>query len=594
MDMLDIDISRFLKQQQLPDSYCQLTERWFAALAEDIAAHQKSANRPLVIGINGAQGSGKSTLAQLLVFLLQQQYQLKALSLSLDDFYFSRSERETLAQGIHPLLATRGAPGTHDIALARKTISDLIQQRLPVTIPRFNKATDDRFPQQDFDRMEHAVDIVVLEGWCLGAQPQSEQELAVAVNDLEANEDQDRHWRRYVNEQLALFYPKLFELIDIWVMLKAPSFDCVFRWRAEQENKLRQSQITQPDPATKQLMDDAAIARFIKFYQRITEHTLKTLPAKVHYLFELDAQRNIIKLQQHDLKLASRNQEKKWLIFTDMDGSLLDHYSYRFDEAVPTLELLEKNHIPLIPVSSKTQAELELLRNNLNNAHPFIVENGAAVFIPVGYFDKQPAGTIEKGTFWVKEFVEPRKKWQALIAELRPQYNDQFITFADAGIDGIIAMTGLNVHTAARAARRQYGEPVSWLGNGNLRQQFIRELIQRGAFVLEGGRFLHVSGDCDKGRALQWLADVYQQFSPAHTVVTLAIGDSPNDKAMLEQADYALLVRSPVHALPEIERDNNLYVSTRTGPKGWAEGVTQILGAMLHSNSSTLPRGHHG
>jgi mannosyl-3-phosphoglycerate phosphatase family protein len=286
--------------------------------------------------------------------------------------------------------------------------------------------------------------------------------------------------------------------------------------------------------------------------------------------------------------------QQQWLIFTDMDGSLLDHHNYHFDEAVPTLEALEAQHIPVIPVTSKTQAEVELLRDSLQNTHPFIVENGAAVFIPEGYFPQQPDGTVEKDGYWVKEFVAPRAHWQSIIEQLRPNYSDQFKTFADAGIDGIIAMTGLNVHAAARAARRQFGEPVSWQGNGKLKQQFIDEVTAAGAQVLEGGRFLHVSGDCDKGRALRWLEQVYQLQSPTQQMVSLAIGDSQNDRAMLEQADHALLIRSPVHPLPEVCRSSNLSISTHTGPKGWAEGVNKILDAMLHSDLSKQPRGNHG
>jgi predicted mannosyl-3-phosphoglycerate phosphatase (HAD superfamily) len=131
-------------------------------------------------------------------------------------------------------------------------------------------------------------------------------------------------------------------------------------------------------------------------------------------------------------------------------------------------------------------------------------------------------------------------------------------------------------------------------GNGNLKQQFIEELQQAGAHILEGGRFMHVSGDCDKGRALQWLTQIFQAAEPDKTMLSLAIGDSQNDQALLEQADYALLIRSPVHPLPTVNREQNLTISTHTGPKGWAEGVNQILDATLHPDSSTQPRGNHG
>ncbi|GLP98613.1 hypothetical protein GCM10007891_04670 [Methylophaga thalassica] len=592
MDMLNIDISDFLQKHQLPDSYQTLARDWYLPIIEEIATHQNSAKRTITIGINGAQGSGKSTLAQLAVYVLTQHYSLSVVSLSLDDFYFTRQERTQLGQGIHPLLATRGVPGTHDITLARRTITQLIHQQFPVSIPRFNKAEDDRFPVESAEIITHPVDVIVLEGWCLGAEAQHESSLIQPVNDLEETEDKDLAWRRYVNEQLARFYPKLFELIDIWIMLKAPSFDCVFQWRLEQENKLKRS-LSESDKQT-QIMDEKAVGRFIKFYQRITENTLNTLPKKVNYLFELDENRQITKLTRPTQSTLNTDLPCQWLVFTDMDGSLLDHHNYHFDEAIPTLTALEQNHIPVIPVTSKTAAEVELIRDSLANHHPFIIENGAAVYIPQDYFEKQPEGTEKRGKYWVKSFVQPRSYWQSLINQLRPKYQNDFVTFADAGIDGIIAMTGLNVHAAACAARREFGEPVSWHGNGNLKQQFIAELNALGANILEGGRFLHVSGQCDKGRALKWLTDMYQNTMPEQVIQTLAIGDSQNDKAMLEQADHALVIRSPVHGLPDIDRTHNLTVSTFFGPKGWAEGVTQIIDAKLHSDSFNLPRGNHG
>ncbi len=264
-----------------------------------------------------------------------------------------------------------------------------------------------------------------------------------------------------------------------------------------------------------------------------------------------------------------------------MDGSLLDHYTYQFAEAIPALTALKQRRIPVIPITSKTQAELELLRQQLDVQHPFVVENGAAVFIPKAYFDSQPADTVESGQYWVKEFVERRATWQALIEQVGPRFCDQFVTFAQAGTDGIMTMTGLSHAQAVNAGRRQYGEPVSWLGDASLKRQFVDELTALGAAlgvtVLEGGRFLHVSGPADKGLALQWLAQIYQAQIADKTVMTLALGDSDNDKAMLEVADCAVLVRSPVHEPPLIKRNDNLFVSTHTGPRGWTEGVLNYI-----------------
>ena len=571
----------FIVKHQLPKSYVDTIHNWFEPVAQEIASHQKDAGMPLVIGINGAQGSGKSTLADLLVYLLTTQHSLSAVAMSIDDFYYTREQRVQLANTVHPLLATRGVPGTHDIALAEKTIQSLRHFQAAVAVPKFNKAIDDRLAESEWPIINKPVDVIVLEGWCLGAQAQTEADLQQAVNDLEQDEDPQAIWRCYVNQQLKDNYSNLFKLIDTWIMLKAPSFDCVFNWRLEQENKLRLS-LSQNPTTTKQdidkIMDDKAVGRFIKFYQRITQDLLTTLPNKVNYLYELDENRVI-----QSLNYPQQSKTSDVVIFTDMDGSLLDHYDYNHQAADLLLKQLEANNIPVIPNTSKTFAELLNIRKSLNNQHPFIVENGAAVFIPVGYFTQQPADTRQEGEFWLKEFVESREYWQSLLAVLPDKFNGCYTSFAQSSIDDIMAMTGLNRESAICSSQRAYGEPLAWVGSEEDKLEFISLLNKRGATILQGGRFMHISGSCDKGQALQWLMQQYQEHSEKR-LTSIAIGDSQNDIKMLEQADIALLIRSPVHPLPTLERNNNLYISDSTGPEGWNEGVNTILGAMKHQS----------
>jgi len=294
-----LDISAFLKKHQLPERYANEVESWFLPIIQDIVKQQQVANRPIIVGINGTQGSGKSTLADLLVFFFQQQYQLNAIALSIDDFYLTQQQRQTLAQTIHPLMATRGVPGTHDVILANETLQQLIANEGATLIPRFNKAIDDRYPQSEWDVVTAPMDIIVLEGWCLGAEAQAESDLLVAVNDLEVNEDAQGVWRNYVNQQLLNEYPPLFKRIDSWIMLQAPSFACVFKWRLEQEHKLRDKLSKQGQLTDNKVMDDVAVGLFIKFYQRITECLLKVLPAKVDYLLALDENRVIQQFSRH-------------------------------------------------------------------------------------------------------------------------------------------------------------------------------------------------------------------------------------------------------------------------------------------------------
>lgn len=565
--LLDLDLSAFLTAHKLPDAYVSTARQWFNALAQSIADQQQKMQQPIVVGINGTQGSGKSTLADFLVYALQNAFGLSAVALSLDDFYLTKAERNQLAKDVHPLLATRGVPGTHETQLAIQSIQALKNKQLPVAVPRFNKAVDDRAEQAEI--IDQPLDVVIFEGWCVGAQAQSEESLTSPANALEAQEDATGTWREYVNAALAADYQTLFGMMDVMVMLKAPSFDCVYAWRLEQEDKLRAK-----TGGGKQVMSPEEVARFIQFYQRVTEHTLQTLPARADYVYTLDAQRQITDLSRKENTLSQ--QTTQWLIFTDMDGTLLDHHTYSFAPAEPMLNAMATNDIPVMPITSKTQAELETLRKALNNQHPFIIENGAAVFIPQGYFAKQPAETTAEGDYWVKSFVAPRAHWQSLINKVSGHYQGQFTTFAQAGIDGIIEMTGLDKQAATEASQRQYGEPIQWQGDDVAKQKMIAELTGLGANILEGGRFIHVSGKSDKGVALQWLREVFAAQMPAHTIKTLALGDSQNDVAMLEAADCAVIVKSPVKAPPQLNRAQNLLLTTQTGPAGWAEGVQKF------------------
>lgn len=286
----------FLDQQRLEFGYLRDAQRWFAPLAESLALHQSSASpeprgRPLLAAVNGCQGSGKTTLCAYLAVSLQAHYGLRALPLSLDDFYLTRARRRELAAGVHPLLATRGVPGTHDMALLNDTLDQLLAPPGPgpVPVPRFDKARDDRRRRPLWDKVEGRLDLILLEGWCLGARPQSAMELVQPVNELERREDPDAFWRDYVNEALRRDFLPLYRRVDRWVMLQAPSFDCVYRWRLEQEHKLASGHAG----AREAVMSDDQVARFIEYYQRLTEHCLATLPGEVDYLFTLDEQRRV-------------------------------------------------------------------------------------------------------------------------------------------------------------------------------------------------------------------------------------------------------------------------------------------------------------
>ena len=284
-----MDIAPFIAQHQLPENYADVAQNWFNPLAEEIAMLQNSAGMPVFVGVNGSQGSGKSTLCDYIAFYLQNTQSLNVVVLSVDDFYLSREERFKLSEKVHPLLTTRGVPGTHDTQLAQSTLWAL-KNNQKVALPRFDKASDDPKPESDWPVINKPVDIVLIEGWCWGVPAQTEDALVEPVNTLERREDPQGIWRRFVNTQLAGTYQQLFEQMDYWVMLKAPSFEHVYQWRCEQEHKLA---ARQKPGAPSNIMSDEQIARFIQHYQRLTEHALSTLPEQCDKVFELDGERKI-------------------------------------------------------------------------------------------------------------------------------------------------------------------------------------------------------------------------------------------------------------------------------------------------------------
>ena len=280
---------QFLRDERLPASYLETAARYFDPLAALLSRRRAGQGGTLLVAVNGSQGSGKSTLCTYLVAALNQGHGKSAIALSLDDFYLRRGERLDLAARVHPLLRTRGVPGTHDVALLARTL-DALAAPGHVAVPRFRKDIDDRAPPSEWDVVAAPVDVVLLEGWCLGAHSERAEALAEPVNDLERYEDADGRWRAFINESLRRDYEPLYARFALWVMLAAPSFDAVLRWRTEQEQKLREAVGGEGEG----LMDAEALRRFVAHFERHTRQCLRDLPARVDVLLQLDAGRNII------------------------------------------------------------------------------------------------------------------------------------------------------------------------------------------------------------------------------------------------------------------------------------------------------------
>ena len=279
--MNEAEIAAFLIRERLPDSFRTTLDRVCEPLAARSRALREHQGRTVYLGLCGAQGSGKSTIAAATTAILNTQG-LKAIALSLDDFYLSREARGWLAGKVHPLMAVRGPPGTHDVTLAC-VILDHLAQPGSTPLPRFDKATDERLPKAEWRSIDGPVDVVIFEGWCVGALPQPAAELGLPVNELERVDDPDGTWRRYVDRQLAQPYQALFARLDALVLLAAPGFEVVRAWRTEQEHKLRDR--------TGGGMDDAAINRFIAHYERLTRWILQEMPARADWTIPLAADR---------------------------------------------------------------------------------------------------------------------------------------------------------------------------------------------------------------------------------------------------------------------------------------------------------------
>lgn len=259
-------------------------------LGRELAAASRDRGAPLLVGLCGAQGSGKSTLAQALLAQLGALGRRVA-ALSLDDLYLPRARREALERDVHPLLLTRGVPGTHEVGLGLDTFAALGRSG-DVALPSFDKARDDRRDASQWPRVRAPVDVIVFEGWCVGAAAQEPAALREPVNALERDEDPQAVWRTHVNHALEGPYRPLFGAFDRLILLAAPSFDVVFDWRREQERKLV-ARLAAEGRAGTAVMDEAQLARFIAHYERLTRHILDEMPARADVLFTLDAQRRM-------------------------------------------------------------------------------------------------------------------------------------------------------------------------------------------------------------------------------------------------------------------------------------------------------------
>ena len=251
----------------------------------------KPKNKTYIIGLAGGQGTGKTTISSLIKLILSYYFKLNVFKVSIDDFYKTRKERLKLSKTKHPLLLTRGVPGTHDIDMMNKLFSNIKKTKFrSMLIPKFDKSIDDRYNKKFWYKIKKKPDILILEGWCVGAKPEKENTLYTPINKLEKNLDSKKKWRLHVNNQLKNKYAKLFNQMHSLLYLKAKNFNVLKSWRIKQEKKLK---FKNKNKKNNKIMNNLEVLNFMMTYQRITQNMFKIAPKHSSIIIDLNDRHQI-------------------------------------------------------------------------------------------------------------------------------------------------------------------------------------------------------------------------------------------------------------------------------------------------------------
>ena len=288
------DCFKFIKFQETKNNKFKNKNKMLKSYLIPISfwiAKKTNKKKPIIIGLSGGQGTGKTTISSILSLILKKYFRLNVFKISIDDFYKTRSEREKLSKKKHPLLMIRGVPGTHDYRIIYDFFKKIKKKKfISLRLPKFDKSKDDRCHKKLWYKINSRPDVIILEGWCVGAKAQKKSQLNNSINSLEKTKDQNLVWRKYVNIQLKTRYKNLFKQINEIIYLKVNNFKVLQQWRIKQENKLR---ISTKNKKNTKIMNKSDIINFMQTYQRITQNMFKDAPKYASIIMKLNSNHQI-------------------------------------------------------------------------------------------------------------------------------------------------------------------------------------------------------------------------------------------------------------------------------------------------------------
>ena len=274
---------KFKNKEKIIKSFLIPISFWIAKKAEK--------KRSYIVGISGGQGSGKTTISSIISIILRKYFKLNVFTISIDDFYKKRKERFLLSKKIHPSLMTRGVPGTHDINMMLDFFKRIKRKEFrSLKLPKFNKAIDDRCNKKLWYSIKKRPDIIIFEGWCVGAKAEKNNTLKQPINSFEKLRDKKLIWRRYVNKQLQSKYKQLYDQLNCLLYLKSNNFSLLRKWRIKQETKLR---LKNKRSNRNKIMSNKEVINFMQTYQRVTQNMLKTVPKNASIILNLNTNHQI-------------------------------------------------------------------------------------------------------------------------------------------------------------------------------------------------------------------------------------------------------------------------------------------------------------